>query len=282
VFRIDGGPIVACRAKCPRGMMRGSMAAAMAVAMGMLAMARPVAASDEILVFAAASLKTALDDVAASWAAESGNKLIISLGGSSSLAKQIQEGAPADVFISASVDWMDVLDRGELIDHATRRDVLRNRIVLIAHGSAARVVEIKAGFDLAGMLKDGKLAMAMVDSVPAGIYGKAALAALGVWEAVAPSVAQTDNVRAALTLVERGEAPLGIVYATDAAASDDVSIIGTFPAELHPPIVYPAAVVSESKRKTVAASFLEFLVSPKAKAVFKRHGFGVMEQSQVN
>ena len=240
------------------------------------------AAADEIVVFAAASLKTALDEIARAWEKETGHKARISLAGSSKLARQIQQGAPADLFVSANLKWMDVLERERLIDAASRRNLLRNRIVLIAHGDPAPVIDIKPGFDLAARLKDRRIAMAMVDAVPAGIYGKAALTALGVWDAIAPKVAQVDNVRAALVLVARGETPLGIVYATDAAASDHVTVAGTFPADSHPPVVYPAAITTESKGKAAARQFLAFLSSDSARATFTRLGFAVLAATPVN
>lgn len=230
-------------------------------------------ASEKIVVFAAASLKNALEEISAIWSRKTGHVAAISLASSSKLARQVQQGAPADIFISANIKWMDVLQKGRLIDVATRRDILRNRLVLIAHGKKARPVTIGKGFDLLGLLQGGKLAMAMVDSVPAGIYGKAALTKLNIWSRVSPSVAQTDNVRAALALVARGEAPFGIVYATDAAASDNVTVVGTFPSETHPPIIYPAARIAESKSKATAKSFLDFLDSPAARAIFERNGF---------
>lgn len=177
---------------------------------------------------------------------------------------------------------MDVLQQGDRIDVTSRRVLLGNRIVLVAHGKNAPLVDIKNGFDLAGLLKDGKLAMAMVDSVPAGIYGKAALTSLGVWDNVAGQVAQSDNVRTALALVARGEAPYGIVYATDAAASDNVSVVGTFPERSHPPIVYPVAVVADSKKKATASRFLDYLTSSEAKQVFEREGFTVIEPAVAN
>lgn len=240
------------------------------------------AAAEEIVVFAAASLKTALDEIASEWRKETGNRARISLAGSSKLARQIQQGAPADLFVSANLKWMDVLERESLIDATSRRNLLRNRIVLIAHGQSAPAVQIKPGFDLSARLKDRRIAMAMVDAVPAGIYGKAALTALGVWDAVASRVAQVDNVRAALVLVARGETPLGIVYATDAAASDQVTIAGTFPANSHPPIVYPAAITTESTRKAAARQFLDFLSSDSARAIFTRLGFAVPAAAPVN
>lgn len=257
---------------------------ASAISLGVIAAAfvPRAAAAEEIVVFAAASLKNALDEISGSWTANSGNKVTISFAGSSSLAKQIQQGAPADIFISANVKWMDVLQQDDRIDVTSRRVLLGNRIVLVAHGKNAPLVDIKNGFDLAGLLKDGKLAMAMVDSVPAGIYGKAALTSLGVWDNVAGQVAQSDNVRTALALVARGEAPYGIVYATDAAASDNVSVVGTFPERSHPPIVYPVAVVADSKKKATASGFLNYLTSSEAKQVFEREGFTVIEPAVAN
>lgn len=242
----------------------------------------PAKAAEKILVFAAASLKNALGDVAAAWSQKTGNKAIIAFAGSSRLARQIQHGAPADVFISANADWMDALQSDHLIDPTSRRNILSNRIALIAHGRDVPRTTITKGFDLPHLLHGGKLAMAMVDAVPAGIYGKAALNALGIWNKVEPHVAQTDNVRAALALVARGEAPYGIVYATDAVASDNVSIVATFPADCHPPIVYPAAVTVESKNKALSGKFLDFLSSPAAKTIFERYGFAAIASPKIN
>ena len=201
-------------------------------------------AAEEVVVFAAASLKTALDRVAADWEAETGHTVTISYAGTGQLAQQILQGAPADIFLSAAETWMDEVEKAGLVLDGLRRDLLGNRLVLVAHGKGAAPVVIGPGFDLAARLGDGKLAMALVEAVPAGQYGKAALTSLGLWEAIAPSVAQSDNVRAALALVAAGEAPYGIVYATDAAAEDNVSIAGTFPAGSHPPIRYPAALLT--------------------------------------
>lgn len=235
-------------------------------------MTLPANAAD-LTVFAAASLKTALDEIAEVWEAETGVGVTVAPAGSSALARQIQQGAPADVFISASPDWMDVLEADGLIRADTRRDLLTNRLVLIGHGEAPPV-EIGPALDLAGMLGQDRLAMALVEAVPAGIYGKAALDHLGLWDSVAPQVAQTDNVRAALALVATGEAPFGIVYATDAEAEPRVSVLGVFPAESHPPVVYPAAVMAESETEA-AEPFLDFLSDADAAAVFATHGFGV-------
>ena len=224
-----------------------------------------------VTVFAAASLTDALDRVAALWSQETGNRAVMSYAGSSALARQIQEGAPADIFISASPEWMDTVQASGDIRADTRRDILGNSLVLIAHG-AAEPVTIDAGLDLPAMLEGGRLSMAMVDSVPAGIYGKAALTHLGLWEAVAPLVAQSENVRTALAFVARNEAPLGIVYATDAVAQEDVTVIGTFPADSHDPITYPAALTTQAPAPE-AQAFLDYLSSPAAQAVWTEYGF---------
>jgi molybdate transport system substrate-binding protein len=235
--------------------------------------------ADEITVFAAASLKNALDAIAAGWQAQSGNSVAISYGGSSALAKQIQEGAPADVFLSAAVNWMDTLEKDGLIKPGTRKDLLGNTLVLVAHGDAAPV-DISKDLDLAGLLNGGKLSMAMVDAVPAGQYGKEALTNLGLWASVEASVAQSENVRAALTLVQTGEAPLGIVYGSDAVADSEadgkVSVIGTFPADSHKPIIYPVAEIAAST-KPAAADFLKALSSEAAGKIFEAQGFTVLK-----
>ena len=249
----------------------------LAIAAALLALGPGPAGAAEVTVFAAASLKTALDEIVAGWEAATGEEAAVSYAGSSTLARQIEQGAPADLFISASPDWMDALAAGGHVLEGTRRDLLGNTLVLVAHGNAAPV-EIAPGLALAGMLGDGRLAMALVDGVPAGVYGKAALAALGIWESVAPRVAQADNVRAALALVAAGEAPLGIVYRTDAAAEDDVTIVGTFPAGTHPPIVYPAAVTASSADPEAAGAFLGYLAGEEARAAFERQGFRVLAE----
>ena len=242
----------------------------------MLAAPLPAAlAQDNVTVFAAASLKNALDDINAAWKAETGNEATISYAGSSALAKQIEEGAPADLFISADFAWMSYLSEKNLTQKDTEVELLGNRIVLIAPAGEAQDIDIAPGFDLAGRLGDGHLAMANTDSVPAGKYGKAALEKLGVWDAVAARVAQAENVRAALALVATGEAPLGIVYQTDAAAEPAVKIIGTFPQNSHEPIIYPAALTAEAKAAD-AAAFLAYLKGAKAKELFERQGFTVL------
>ncbi|WP_405403674.1 molybdate ABC transporter substrate-binding protein [Paracoccus sp. Ld10] len=240
-----------------------------------LAMTAAPVLADDITVFAAASLIDALDGVAAAWTQETGNTAVVTYAGSSALARQIQQGAPADIFISASVDWMDAVDSSGDMRQGTRRDLLTNTLVLIAHGDA-QPVAIDATLDLTAMLDGGRLSMAMVDSVPAGIYGKAALTHLGLWDTVAPMVAQSDNVRSALTFVARGEAPLGIVYATDAAAQNDVTIVGRFPADSHDPILYPAAITAQSDNDQ-AQAFLDYLSSDAARAIWTRFGFAMPE-----
>ncbi|MEO9779848.1 MAG: molybdate ABC transporter substrate-binding protein [Sedimentitalea sp.] len=229
-------------------------------------------ADTPVTVFAAASLKSALDELGTAYA----GPVQISYGGSSTLARQIQHGAPADLFISANTAWMDVLEQEGLIVTASRRTLLTNQLVLIAGPDVNGDLSIEPGFDLAGALGQDHLAMALVEAVPAGIYGAAALRSLGIWEQVAPSVAQTDNVRAALMLVALGEAPYGIVYATDAAASPEVRIVGTFPATSHPPIRYPAALVTGASLAP-AQVFLDYLSTSEAAEVFRNHGFGLPE-----
>lgn len=233
------------------------------------------AAADEVVVFAAASLKTALDAVAADFQAATGHTVTISYAGSNALAKQIIEGAPADIFISAAVNWMDEVQKAGLVADGQRKDLLGNTLVLVAHGAGAAPVEIKPGFDLAGLLGDGKLAMGMVDSVPAGQYGKASLESLGVWSAVEPAVAQAENVRAALALVAVGEAPYGIVYASDAVAEPGVTVVGTFPEDSHKPILYPAALLTGAADAADTA-FFQALSSDAADGRFTEQGFAIL------
>ncbi len=238
--------------------------------------ALPAMAAEKVTVFAAASLKNALDAANAAWAKESGKEATASYAASSALAKQIEGGAPADVFISADLDWMDYLAKKDLIKADTRSNLLGNRIVLVAAKDKAKPVDIKQDFDLSGLLGDGKLAMGEVKSVPAGKYGKAALEKLGVWSSVESKVAGAESVRAALALVSRGEAPYGIVYQTDVTADPGVAIVGTFPAESHAPIIYPIAILAESKNPD-AAGYLEFLKSEKAAHFFTEQGFTVLK-----
>lgn len=229
----------------------------------------------EVVVFAAASLKDALDSVAAEFEAKTGHTVTLSYAGSNALARQIIAGAPADIFLSAAVNWMEEVEKVDDVASASRVDLLGNSLVLIAHGKDAPLVQITAGFDLATRLGEGKLSMAMVESVPAGQYGKAALEQLGIWAAVQGSVAQAENVRAALALVAAGEAPYGIVYATDATEQDNVTIVGTFPADSHPPIVYPAALLSNAADPADRA-FFEALSTDSARATFRTYGFKIL------
>jgi molybdate transport system substrate-binding protein len=228
------------------------------------------------LIFAAASLKNALDGIAGQWQRQSGKKAVISYAASNTLIKQIEAGAPADIFISADLDWMDYGQQKNLIKPETRVNLLGNRIVLIAPKDSTLSLNIQPGFDLAAVLKGGRLAMGNIDAVPAGKYGKAALEKLGAWNSVKDKVAQTENVRAALLLVARGEAPLGIVYQTDAASDPNVKIVATFPENSHPPIIYPIALTRESNNPD-AAALLNFIRSPAARAAFERQGFTVLE-----
>ncbi len=230
-------------------------------------------AAPEILVFAAASLKTALDDVARQWHAKTGTRPAVSYAATSTLARQIQGGAPADIFVSANRDWMDVLEKDGTIRRETRRNLLGNRLVLIGHGRNLPFMKIG---DLPDRLHGDRLAMALVDSVPAGMYGRQALKALGLWDKVAQRVVQADNVRAALAFVARGEAPFGIVYATDAEASDRVSVVSAFPESSHRPIAYPAALTSGSENGK-AEAFYAHLFSDEARPLFERQGFTVVE-----
>jgi molybdate transport system substrate-binding protein len=234
------------------------------------------ASAEEVVVFAAASLKEALDAVAADFEAATGATVTVSYGGSNALAKQIIEGAPADIFVSAAVNWMDEVEKAGLVVEGTRTDLLGNALVLVAHGKGVAPVKIGPGLDLAGLLGDGKLSMAMVDAVPAGQYGKASLESLGLWASVAGSVAQSENVRAALTLVSAGEAPYGIVYATDAVSDDNVSVVGTFPEDSHKPIVYPGALLTGAADAADRA-FFEALSSDAADATFAARGFVILK-----
>ncbi|WP_439629673.1 molybdate ABC transporter substrate-binding protein [Shinella sp.] len=239
-------------------------------------LALPAAAAEKVTVFAAASLKNALDAANAAWSKETGNETTVSYAASSALAKQIEAAAPADLFISADLAWMDYVAEKKLIKDDTRVNLLGNRIVLVAPKDKASTVEIKEGFDLAGLVGDGKLAMGAVETVPAGKYGKAALEKLGVWSSVEGKVAGAESVRAALALVSRGEAPYGIVYQTDAAADPGVAVVGTFPEDSHPPIIYPVAILNESK-SAAAAAYLDFLKSEKAAPFFTEQGFSILK-----
>lgn len=225
------------------------------------------------VVLAAASLQEAMTDAANVWSARRHARPVLSFAGSSALARQIDAGAPADLFVSADEDWMDHVARKGLVRPGTRMSFLANRLVLIAPAnSRVRALTIGRNFPLARLLGQGRLAMADPDAVPAGKYGKAALSNLGVWAAVSTRVARAENVRAALALVERGEAPFGVVYATDARASRRVKVVGTFPADSHGPITYPVALLQTSTDRE-AEGFRRFLISREGKALFARRGF---------
>jgi len=233
----------------------------------------PAIAQDKSLtVFAAASMKNALDDVDAAYTAKTGVKISASYAASSALAKQIEQGAPADIFVSADTDWMDYAIGKKNINVPTRVDLLGNSIVLIApKDSKIDNVTIAQGFDLAKLAGDGKIATGDVKSVPVGKYAKAALEKIGAWTAAEPKFAMEESVRAALTLVARGEAALGIVYSTDAKVEPGVKIVGTFPADSHSPIIYPVAATTNAKPD--ATSYLAFLKSSAAKTIFEKYGF---------
>jgi molybdate transport system substrate-binding protein len=230
-------------------------------------------AEDKTLtVFAAASMKNALDDIDAAFTAKTGVKVSASYAASSTLAKQIEQGAPADIFVSADTDWMDYATSKKTINEPTRVNLLGNSIVLIApKDSKVDNVTIGPGFDLAALAGDGKIATGDVKSVPVGKYAKAALEKLGAWQAAEPKFAMAESVRAALTLVARGEAVLGIVYATDAKVEPGVKVVGTFPADSHPPIIYPVAATTTAKPE--AKDYLDYLHSSAAKAVLEKYGF---------
>lgn len=230
------------------------------------------AQEQRLTVFAAASMKNALDDVDAAFTRASGIKVATSYAASSALAKQIEEAAPADVFVSADLDWMDYLDRKKLIRDDTRVNLLGNRIVLVApRESTIANVAIGPGFDLAALADGGRIVTGDVNAVPVGKYAKAALEKLGAWTSAAPKFAMAENVRAALALVARGEAALGIVYQTDAKIEPGVRIVGVFPADSHPAIVYPVAATVTAKPE--AARYLAFLRSTAAKSIFEKYGF---------
>ncbi len=243
---------------------------------GQTATAEDRDAKAPVIVFAAASLKNALDEISTNWQQESGQTVKISYAASSALAKQLEQDAPAQIFISADLDWMNYAEAKGLIKAGSRSNLLGNTLVLIAPKASTVAIDLKPGADLAKALGDGRLAVGNVDSVPAGKYGKAALEKLGLWSSVSSKLAQAESVRAALLLVSRGEAPLGVVYQTDAAADPGVKIVAAFPADSHPPIIYPIALTL--KANEAAAAFLGAIKSPKAAAVFKAQGFTVLAE----
>jgi molybdate transport system substrate-binding protein len=252
------------------------MLAAVAAAIAIAAAPRPALPQDKsIVVFAAASMKNALDDVDAAFTTKRGIKVVASYAASSALMKQIEQGAPADVFVSADLKWMDYGAQKKLVQDDTRFNLLGNRLVLIApKDSKIAEVTIAPGFDLAALAGDGRIAVGDVRAVPAGLYAKAALEKLGAWASAEPKLAMAENVRAALVLVARGEAPLGIVYETDAKIEPGVKIVGVFPEDSHPPIVYPVALTTNAKPD--ARQYLTFLRTQAAKSTFERYGFSFL------
>lgn len=254
--------------------MRGGRALAAAFA---FAIAPASAEPNRITVFAAASLKEAMDDLGETYETKTGTVVVTSVAASSALARQIEGGADADVFFSADTDWMDYLAERGLIAPQTRADIVGNTLVLIAPQGSALNVTISPGFDLVAALSGGRLSVGDPDAVPAGKYARQALTSLGVWNQVADHLLRADNVRVALSYVALGEAPLGIVYATDARAEPKVRVVDTFPDSSHLPIVYPAAALKDADPK--AASFVEWLQSNEAGAVFAKSGFTVLSGS---
>lgn len=237
----------------------------------------PAQAAD-ITVFAAASLTDVLQDVGKSYEAKTHNHVVFSFAASSTLAKQIERSAGADAFISADTDWMEYLDSKGLIDHPTRKNLLGNSLVLVAPADSGTTINVTDHFPLLAALHGGRLSMADPDSVPAGKYGRTALIALGVWSSVQDHIVSAENVRVALAYVARKEAPLGIVYKTDAMSEPKVKIVGTFPENSHQPIVYPAALTKDAKPD--AKDFLAYLSSPEARAAFDKAGFTVLGAAQ--
>lgn len=228
--------------------------------------------SADLTIFAAASLRGALDENVKVFSEQSSHRVRISYAGSNALARQIENGAPADMFISADDEWIDYLARKNLLVTGTRRNLVTNHLVLVAPAGSKLQLKVAPHFALAQALQGGRLALANPDAVPAGKYARAALTTLGVWPAVEHSLTRSENVRAALLLVARGEAPLGIVYATDAKAESKVRVVDTFAAHLHPPILYSGAVTARARAE--AATLLAYLAGPDARAVWRRHGFG--------
>jgi molybdate transport system substrate-binding protein len=255
--------------------MRALIMSAAFFAAALIASCGTTLAQADVTVFAAASLKNALDSIAIAYEKQTGKRIAVSYAASSALAKQIEQGAPADIVISADQDWMDYLQGKHLIDTATRRDLLGNRLVLVAASSGAKPLGLDPG-SLKAALGDGRLAIASIASVPAGKYGKAALETLGLWSTVSGQLAQTENVRAALAFVSRGEAPLGLVYETDAKADPKVSVVARLPETSHPRIVYPVALTS-SARRGEPARFLDALRSRTSAETFAREGFTAID-----
>ena len=244
------------------------------LAFGLLSVFGPIALAADITVFAAASLKESLDENVKAFAAKTGHQVRVSYAGSNALAKQIENGAPADLFLSADEEWMDYVAQKNLIVPGTRKNLLLNTLVLVAPADSDAKLAIAPGFGLAAALKGGRLALANPDSVPIGKYAKAALTSLGVWNEVEKSLTRSEHVRASLVLVARGEAPLGIVYATDAKAEPRTRVVDTFSANLHPAVIYPGAIVA-GKLNPASQSLLDYLGGPEARAVWIKYGFRI-------
>lgn len=229
-----------------------------------------------LTVFAAASLKESLDEAAAAYQRQTGVPVRVSYAASSALARQIEQGAPADVFFSADLEWMDYLQQRNRLDVATRRSLLGNQLVLIAPKASKAQVDLKRPATLLAALGGGRLAVGQTQTVPAGKYAKASLESLSLWNGVRPRLAESESVRAALMLVARVETPLGIVYASDAKAEASVRVVAIFPEDSHPPIVYPVAAL-RSARTAQAARFVQWLASPAADTIFTKRGFAVKD-----
>jgi len=244
--------------------------------LGLHALPAGAAGDAPVVVFAAASLTDALGAVGKAYETKTGKQVVFSFAASSALARQIEASSGADMFLSADSDWMDYLDDKGLIAHATRHDLLGNHLVLISPADLKVSLKIAPHFDLAGALGNGKLAIADPDSVPAGKYARSALTALGVWSTVSNHLAPAENVRVALAYVARGEAPLGIVYTTDAMSEPKVRIVDVFPDSSHAAIVYPAALTKDAKPG--AKAFLDFLEGPDAAAIFSKDGFVILKR----
>ena len=256
------------------------MIARLFAAFGLLLATAPLAVAqdsvkDSVTVYAAASMKNALDDANAAFTRATGVKVTASYAASPALAKQIEQGAPADIFISADLKWMEYLTEHKLIKPDTRVNLLGNRLVLIAPlDSKLDKVEIAKGFDITKLAGDGRIAVADVKAVPAGLYAKAALESLGAWPAAEPKLAMAENVRATLAFVARGETPIGIVYETDAKVEPKVKIVGVFPESSHLPVIYPVAATATAGPG--AARYLNFLQTNAAKSIFEKYGFSFL------
>src|SRR3569623_1128405 len=273
--RFDAHPAPSRRARSTAVIKAFSLSVAAGLAALVLTAGQPAQSADTLTVFAAASLKNALDDANAAFTKATGVKVTASYAASSALAKQMETGAPADVFISADLKWMDYVGEKKLIKADSRYNLLGNKLVLIAgKDSKLESVKIEQGFDIAKLPGDGRIAVADVKAVPAGLYAKAALEKLGSWAQAEPKLAQAENVRATLAFVARGETPLGIVYETDAKVEPNVKIIATFLDGSYPPVTYPVAATANAKAD--AAKYLTFLRVKDAKAIFEKYGFSVL------